>query len=647
MSFNINFDKNNVGTDFIELRFYSPSTINSGDSDITETGSYLYMSAGSGTNTISIGYQRILGGGTNINNVSVITTSGTVDIHMVKDFFVPSDECYIEIDGTINLNNKGFNPINFWQKGNRVDIFLNGNLNMSGYIFKNRVRDEGNGLGVKVYLEIKDLLELMAQGSIFPNLTSRTSPNGIIPSNNAVSPLVQLQLQQIAKATNGGLTSFHFPSDWTLRTCLESIVYSFSYFMGYQNPPLIGPVQIVVDDNYSGNPTTTSQARGNLTVASGFAAGLRVSGKHPKNLTKSINAAINRLNTPEKGESYLDMMKRLSKMSGAYIKMAPGSNDTIVVQAPVYDRTVETPLQINHFISPNLTYQNNTISAEFQENLDKQYSIIVVEGQTMDEENFHLTDQKAVAINELTGYYVSQQEPQPQLRAMLPVVDDPPQMTPSVSFTVFELCNGNENQSPNGSGYVTVPFNSQLFQQRSGSLPLTSTIQTSFPDYKVSATARTHEQLLFEAHMEMAKVQDEAIQFTYKIAGWTNNGMIWQPNMLVKVIEEKLGTTNPFKLWIRKVQYVKNRHEGTYVIVTCSLPYTHNCELSESTSPPTGPTVPITQSTLVDQINRTAQSLENNAVASGATSFTPPTSTQAPNMTPSPPDNGGSLPDLP
>jgi hypothetical protein len=221
--------------------------------------------------------------------------------------------------------------------------------------------------------------------------------------------------------------------------------------------------------------------------------------------------------------------------------------------------------------------QNNIKSAHFHFSTDKQASCVVLEGNSLSGATFHLADEKAVAINELTGY---------------PLVDNsklltgPPIPVPQTLFSLAELCNieayGNPTAGNVGSSYQILPFNNQLYSTRYDLAQVLGNIQLCIPKYEVSQNAHTTEQLAYEAAETLAHIQDKALEFTYVVQGWSQNGAVWQPNILVKITEEGLTPGSPINttLWIRKVNYIKDRAQGTYCTITCTLPYTHPAEIS-------------------------------------------------------------------
>jgi hypothetical protein len=389
------------------------------------------------------------------------------------------------------------------------------------------------------------------------------------------------------------LTNFHIPNSATLSQALNLIVGAFTYFLNagnqIKNVPSSAPasVSITVDPNPTINPITgkASKSQGALTLASGFAAGVRVSGKKIKRFTKSIQDEIKRLNTPSKGESYLHFMQRLLKLSGGFIKMAPGTEDVIIVQAPTYNWSGGTAFNLTHKLNP-VNNENNVKAGKLKLKLDKIPSVVIIEGNSLNEDYFYLKDEKAIAINEMTGYRLIPQSDFYSNNLSNAIL-------PQVQFTVAELVNTSKGVAGAGTSYAILPFNKDLYAQRYnlGSADIDTTV--CLPYYEVSHNAHDSDQLAFEAAQVLAHKIDEYIEFTYRVKDWNQNGFIWQPNMLVNVIEETLSPGKPLKLtmWIRKVNYMRSRNDGTYCDITCTLPYTHNFELTNApanTSPNAG-----------------------------------------------------------
>jgi hypothetical protein len=216
---------------------------------------------------------------------------------------------------------------------------------------------------------------------------------------------------------------------------------------------------------------------------------------------------------------------------------------------------------------------------------------------------FHLLDEKAVVINELTGY---------------PLVDSsqllagPPIAVPQVLFSLAELCkietSGTVSPGTIASNYQVLPFNNQLYSTRQDLARVLGNIQLCMPKYEVSQIAHTTEQLAYEAAEMLAHIQDKALEFTYVVQGWNYQGAIWQPNMLVKITEEGLTPGSPINttLWIKKVNYIKDRSQGTYCTITCTLPYTHPAEISNQQGLPISksatPDTPSSQVSIRDMV---------------------------------------------
>lgn len=471
--------------------------------------------------------------GATVGGVAVANSiNNYTSINMEKDFFTPANGLTIVIE-----DSSATSLTASLQRGFKVQVDINGNPNMVGYIFDYDLSYSKGG-GFKLTIRCKDLLEYMAQAVVYPNMGQNLT------------------------------TNYHFKPTDTLEYALVTLANAFQDVTG---------VEITIDIADSAN---------SLQFSSGFAVGLRQKGKTSKARSSSITAAFNHLTTPEKGESYLAYILRLIKHAGCNIKMSDTSPSTILVAPPTYDRTAATPFTITHYVSSPNNQQNTVIEAHYHFGLDRQPSVIIVESNTNGDGKFYQSVLKGVAINEMTAF--TYQAGATSLTAANAI--------PSVSNAVAQLTNG-----VLGTGYVIADFNAQLYALR-GSLPVDISTAVSLPYYTVDYNAHNKQEVLFSASMILAEVQDKYVEFTYRLQGWTMPGTtaVWQPNMMVNIIEEIFSpgastnstsgqsssggssaqNTTITKMWIKKVNYIKTRNGGTEVQITCTLPYTHNFEIT-------------------------------------------------------------------
>lgn len=420
---------------------------------------------------------------------------------------------------TFVIENANVNQlVEFLQRGWSVEVYINDKLNMIGYIFDYKLSYDHSG-GTTLRIECQDLLHYMAQGTVLPNL-------GI-----------------------NQVTNFHFSPNDTLRTALKIIAATFTQSTSAQD------VQVLTDDSAS------------LTFASGFAVGVKTLGKTPKSRQTSLNNNLNHLTTPMKGESYLAYMTRLAKMAGCNIKMHNSKNNTIIVKPPTYLRSAETPFKLYHYTSAPRNSLNNVKRASYNFSLDSQPSVVIIEANTTGDGRFHQSTIKGTAINELSAY--------PLVDLNQSGIPDP---VNSVSDTILALTSGSL-----GVGYDVAPFNQDLYNIR---YQLSNDIDTTvcLPFYQDSANAHSVQECTFAASKLLAECQDRAVEFIFEVQGWSQNGYVWQPDMMVEVYEE-LFNKNSFDgtkidMWIRRVNFMQDRAGGTMTQITCTLPFTHNFEIS-------------------------------------------------------------------
>lgn len=349
--------------------------------------------------------------------------------------------------------------------------------------------------------------------------------------------------------------NFHFKPSDTLQTALTTLANAFA------DATDSGTIDVITDDS------------GDLTFATGFRVGIASRGKTPKARAKNLNSNLNHLATPQKGESYLAYMLRLAKHAGANLKMSPTQDNVIVCNCPTYDRNEDSPFKLIHYLNPPNNANNNVLEGHFKFSLDKQPSVVIVEANSQGDGKFYQAALKGVAINELTGYDFKAFAQGGGAGTPTPIK--------SVVNAIAQLTNGNL-----GSGYVLAPFNQELFLQRAD-LAIDIDTEVSMPFYTVDYNAHTKEEVSFAASKILAEHQDKYVEFKYLVQGWTMAGTnaVWQPNMMVEITEEifRPGGTAYVKIpmWIRKVNYLKNRHSGTQTEIICTLPYTHNFEITQ------------------------------------------------------------------
>ena len=449
-----------------------------------------------------------------------------------KDFFQPSNSFAITISN-IGSQLTCENSISSWmQNGLACIVTINTNTQMVGYVFQYQLHINRHR-GTTVVFHLKDLLELMAQGSCMP----------------IMSPLKQL--------------NYHFSANTTLGQALTYICQGFCDITGL---PL--NINVQADDSQD------------KQIASGFGVGVAVKGKTPASRQKSLTNALNHLTIPDKGESYLAYMLRLAKHAGANLRMSDWQNNTIICKPPTYNRSVPTVYQLYHLLSAhNNLYLNNVKDAHYYFDNNEQYSCEIMEANTTASTGqFYQQTFKSIALNELTAYPPGISIPTTaveQLQAL-----NGSGNANSISTAIQALTNGNL-----GVGYSIAPFNEQLYAVAQ-SLPIQNT-GISLPHYSVNTNAHTagsSGECDFAASKALSEKQDKYCQFIYEVQGWSDSqGYVWQPDMMCNILEETFSPCNPqnISMWIRRVTFTKSRGQGTKTTLLLSLPYTHNFFLSD------------------------------------------------------------------
>lgn len=465
--------------------------------------------------------------------ISLDSFGNGTSFNLEKDYFTPANAFSFVIE-----DNRIERFQYFMQRGYKVKLIINNCPNGTYYIFDYKLSYNRHG-GTRLQINCKDLLEYMAQGSIYPNMP--TSLSDFKKINLHFSPETSLgsALQLIA-------TSFSFSTEKDISVISEdnrSLTNASGYQVGFRKKTPDSP------------ETALSRALNTL--------GHRSFGKTAKGQATSLQKFLNHQTTPSKGESYLGYMLRLSKMAGFEIKMDQSDESVIIVKPPTYDRTLPSPYTLRHAYGEDAEF-NNVLEGSLNFNLDRQPSVVIVETNTAGNGlSYAQSTVKGIAVNELTAYpLATPSNPKP----------DPIQM---VQNAVNILTTG-----VYGSGYIPTPFNEKLYHNRTR-FPIDIITEVSMPFYTISSNAHDGDEAAFAAAMILAEAQDKYIEMHYKVQGWSQNGVLWQPDMLVGVLDASLGhqvnsTALPILMYIRKVNYIKSRNGGTETILTCTLPYTHN-----------------------------------------------------------------------
>lgn len=292
-----------------------------------------------------------------------------------------------------------------------------------------------------------------------------------------------------------------------------------------------------------------------LKASTGFGVGVRQKGKTGRGLAKNFKTNLDHLLKPEKGETYLGYAKRICTRAGCQIKMLPGSYTTIFIGPPTYDRDNSPAFSIvRHAISD---LSNNVLDSRLSINYKDQPSIIIAEG-SHGGPTFKKSTQKVMCINEFTGY---KRAPGIQLSLASAI--------PNVKNAVDALTSGT-------TGYKLLPPNQDLYNV----VPQTiADMQTnvSRPKYVVDYNAQTTEELQFYVAELMAHYQDQYFVLEYEMQGHSQGGAYWSPNLMVQVQDESFHPEKSIngKFWIRKVEFMRDRHGGCRTKLTLNLPYIH------------------------------------------------------------------------
>lgn len=295
-----------------------------------------------------------------------------------------------------------------------------------------------------------------------------------------------------------------------------------------------------------------------LKASTGFGIGIRQVGKTGRGLAKNFQSNLNHLLKPDESghDTYLSYAQKICTRAGCQVRMLPGSDDTIFVGPPTYDRDNNPPFSIKRFRISNT--QSNVLDSRLNINYKDQPSIIIAQT-THGSPGFKKTTQKVVCINEFTGY---SRRPQPSITNGF-------NLLPSVKNAIDALTSGT-------NGYVILDTNLDLLAAIPETLVDMET-KVSRPKFVIDHNAQTLDELKFYVAELMAHYQDQYFTLEYEVQGHSQNGVYWAPNLMVDIEDESFHPSKSIngKFWIRKVEFLRDRHSGTRTRLTINLPYIH------------------------------------------------------------------------
>lgn len=487
------------------------------------------------------------------NNGAFQNVTNWTTYNIQRDFFHAADGFYLTCE-----DDRADQLASEIQVGMRLKFYVNNCCIMVGYIDNIELSYERCGRGKVLMIEGRDICGILADAHLYPNLG------------------------------NGGTTDYQFTPQTTLSQALNTILANG-----------LTPIKNIVNED--GTPFSSSTA-GSLTFATGFGVGVRSRGRTGRGIAKSFASNLARECKPEKCESYLRYASRLAKHAGCFIKCVPGSDDTLFVGPPTYDRTQPAPFYLDHGYSNTAT--NNTQHGRMRVSYKEQPSVIIGEA-THGVSTFRKQTFKVACINELTGY--NSGATTLDINNAIPNVGNAiGQLTTGVPSTNTAQVSTTTNVSrfyPAGgaagppetvnqttittvtvppSGYYLLPPNYDLYESLSNTV---IGVQSNFsrPFYYVDYNAQTPEELMIGVAELMADFQDRFFELEYKIDQHSNSGAVWATNLMCGVNDQAFAPGNKSisnTYWIQRVNFTKSRCGGTETCVVLKLPYTHMINLT-------------------------------------------------------------------
>lgn len=532
------------------------------------------------------------------------------------------------------------------QVGQRLKFLINNCCVLIGYIDEFDLSYMRGGKGKSLTIHGRDICGILGDAHLYPNLGHSATTQTItsITPINAIQQLLGHYDGNSGQSTtnqnitnNGAPTAFlHFNGETgevseqttangtQTTTTVNVINYQFDKNTTLKQALLailvngLTPITNIIIDDSIGNIT--------LQTAVGLKIGGKSKAKTGRGLTKRFSSALARLCKPEKSESYLHYAARLVKHAGCFIKCMPGTDNTLLVSPPTYDRIgTVPPFYLNHsYVNPS---NNNCHEGKMRVSYKDQPSVIIGEC-TSGDATLRKQTFKIVCINELTGYIPGSTSL--NVNTALPTISqaigllttgvpgtgkatiktipfisqetigengNPYQGTFSNNngATDFAKATGQGAQLVNNSegstiiniipptGYYLLPPNTDLYNALNRTV---IGVQTNFsrPLYYQDYNAQTNEELMFAVAEMMADFQDKFFSLDYRVDQHTNNKAIWNTNLMVTVTDDAFAPNNQSvanQYWIQKVNFIKSRSGGTETLLQLNLPYTHMTNFTE------------------------------------------------------------------
>ncbi len=343
-----------------------------------------------------------------------------------------------------------------------------------------------------------------------------------------------------------GTSSFHFNANTPFNEIMKGIFSDF---------PAIANFDFTSND---------------LSLATGFSTGVRTLSKTGRRLPSTAVGTLNYDSKPipvksrihpgfNHYESYLGYAKRLCELAGFQIKMIPGSgsgnfsNQTMYIGSPVYDRSEPTQFLLVQTANGAASQTPDLFSNIFEASAKSDWlhqPTVVIGKCTSGAAAFNKQNNQVIGINEITGY--------------LPNTNTP---VPGVTNYISNLIS---------NGYPILPYNIDLANVVPPAF-IPAMNGTNRPVYFEDDYAQTVDELKWKVANELSKFQQKFFTLHYEVKGHTQNGAIWQPNMMVNVVDDILVVSGGSPTyWIQKRTFTRTRGQGTRTTLELALPYIYN-----------------------------------------------------------------------
>lgn len=434
-----------------------------------------------------------------------------------RDFFVPGDvfTLILEDDDIKQLLTVPFTTQFIAITGLTFQFIINGICRFNGFVYSAVISNSRSG-GSKITITCKDALGVASDSCLPPQL--------------------------------------HFDANTEYGYIMKTIFNDFGF---------TEDDQFLFEDDSGTLALSTGQEKSRLPKQA------RSSKNNPK---KNDSARLSRLLSPYPNEGVMEFAKKICDRIGWNIKQIytlKRETDIISFVSPIYDRASD--VYGDYYLFRPSPYEGTLEEANSQEaflvkegsmHIDWHHQASVIVGECSGYGgNFYRSDDKYVAINEISGYNNDE------------TVNDATQSIID-SWVTLDGIADNAFQLSKNEGLLKILKSNNMLP--SPTIPINPFAR---PLFIYDQEAATQSELDYSMRKKLYTLQDTFFTLNYKVPGHSINGILWEVNTMIKVLDNAIdNVVLTGSYWIRKITMSRGRGNGTHTDLELKLPYIYDFE---------------------------------------------------------------------